>query len=78
MKESAPEVLALKDIDDLVAGVDVLNASVEKLQAGNASLTSTNKALTKQNYSLTKCVSEMEQYSQINNLELKGILSSQG
>lgn len=74
-----PETSKLKaEVQSLVSGVSGLNALVEELRSENATLVASNKSLKKQNEILTNRVSELEQYSRLNNEELKGIPCSQG
>ncbi|XP_075740389.1 uncharacterized protein LOC142786565 [Rhipicephalus microplus] len=62
-----------KQIGELVATAEYVNGVVESLQRDNASLIAENKALKAQNAALSLKVSQMEQYSRINNVEIKGI-----
>lgn len=76
---SAPDVASMKrELDGLVDSVKMLNALVEETRAENSSLAAANEALTAQNAALTKRMAEIEQYSRINNVELKGIPCTQG
>lgn len=76
---SAPDLASMKvELDDLVTSVTHLNSLVEEARAENKALVAANKALTSQNDALTKKIAEMEQYSRINNVELKGIPCTQG
>ncbi|KAH6927671.1 hypothetical protein HPB50_006810 [Hyalomma asiaticum] len=80
-KLQAPELEISKlksEVESLVTGVNGLKALVEELRSENAALVSSNKLLKKQNDTLTKRVSELEQYSRLNNVELKGLPCSQG
>lgn len=60
-----------------VSGMDeslsVLNEIVENTRTQQAELLAANKALTSENKALRNRIAEMEQYSRINNVEIKGV-----
>ncbi|KAH6920411.1 hypothetical protein HPB50_028601 [Hyalomma asiaticum] len=79
MKESGIDVVELKrEVDSLSASVQHLNGLVEDLPSRNATLTDENKHLRSQNQSLTRKVEELEQYSRLGNVEIRGVPCSQG
>lgn len=79
MKESGIDVVDLKkEIDSLNTSAEHLNGLVEELRSQNATLIVENKQLKSQNHSLTRKVEELEQYSRLGNVEIKGIPCSQG
>ncbi|KAH6920333.1 hypothetical protein HPB50_028679 [Hyalomma asiaticum] len=79
MKTSGVDVLELKKhVDSLESSVKFLNDLVDKLHSEKASLVAENKALISENYSLSRKVSELEQYSRMNNVEIRGIPCTQG
>ncbi|KAH7938513.1 hypothetical protein HPB49_024749 [Dermacentor silvarum] len=75
MKTSGVDVLELKKHVD---SLKFLNDLVEKLHSCKASLVAENKALKSENCSLSRRVSELDQYSRINNIEIRGIPCIQG
>ncbi|KAH7933975.1 hypothetical protein HPB49_019995 [Dermacentor silvarum] len=79
MKESGIDVVDLKkEIDSLNTSAEHLNGLVEELRSQNATLIVENKQHKSQNHSLTRKVEELEQYSRLGNVEIKGIPCSQG
>lgn len=79
MKTSGVDVLELKKhVDSLESSVKFLNDLVDKLHGEKASLVAENKALKMENCSLSRRVSELDQYSRINNIEIRGIPCTQG
>lgn len=74
-----PNIVELKgEMEALIKSVDMLNSLVEDARAQNISLTSANKELKAENQALTKRLSELEQHSRINNVEIKGVVCTQG
>lgn len=67
-----------KQIEEFSRSLSFRNEMVEKLKDENNALKASNKALTSQNCALEKRLSEMEQYSRKNNVEIKGVPSTQG
>lgn len=65
-------------LNELVASAEHMNGLVESLRKDNASLIAENKALKNQNVALSRKVAQMEQYSRINNVEIKGIPVTEG
>ncbi|KAH7960195.1 hypothetical protein HPB49_017618 [Dermacentor silvarum] len=55
-----------------------MNDLVESLRQDNASLIAENKALKAENAALSHKVAHMEQYSRINNIEIRGIPVTEG
>ncbi|KAH6921291.1 hypothetical protein HPB50_027721 [Hyalomma asiaticum] len=79
MKTSGVDVLELKKhMGSLEPSFKFLNDLVDKLHSEKASLEAENKALKNENYSLSRKVSELEQYSRMNNVEIRGIPCTQG
>lgn len=77
--ESDPNLAAMTaQLADFATSLSMMETLVEKVKAENASLIIANKALKTQNETLAKKVSEVEQYSRANNIELKGIPCTQG
>ncbi|KAH7949406.1 hypothetical protein HPB49_009359 [Dermacentor silvarum] len=70
-----PNIVELKgEMEAFIKSVDMLNSIVEDARAQNISLTSANKELKAENEALTKRLSELEQHSRINNVEIKGVI----
>lgn len=67
-----------KDIEELQGSLAYLNETVEELKSENEKLKTANLALTARNVALEQKVSELEQYSRKNNVELKGVPCTQG
>ncbi|KAH7960357.1 hypothetical protein HPB49_018922 [Dermacentor silvarum] len=65
-------------MNELVPSTEHLNDLVESLRQYNASLIVENKVLKAQNAALSHEVAHMEQYSRINNVEIKGIPVTEG
>ncbi|XP_037504898.1 uncharacterized protein LOC119380160 [Rhipicephalus sanguineus] len=79
MKSSGVDVLELKKhVDSLESSLKFLNDLVDKLNSEKASLVAENKALKDENCSLSRKVSQLEQYSRMNNVEIRGIPCTQG
>lgn len=77
--KSDPNLAAMNaKLADFATSLSIMETLVDKVKAENASLIIANKALKAQNETLTKKVSEVEQYSRVNNIELKGIPCTQG
>lgn len=60
-------------VTDIDGGLSMLNDIVENSRTQQAELLASNKALLAENEALRKQISEMEQYSRINNVEIKGV-----
>lgn len=67
-----------KEVDDLVASAKFTEKLVEELRQDNAALTSENKSLKSENRMMSKKIAEMEQYSRLNNVEIRGVPCTQG
>lgn len=67
-----------KEVDDLVASAKFTEKLVEELRQDNAALTSENKSLKSENRMMSKKIAEMEQYSRLNNAEIRGVPCTQG
>lgn len=79
MQSSGIDVKELKsEIDDLKQSMEILNGIVETLRSEKEVLAADNKRLLNENNLLSKKVQELEQYSRINNVEIKGIPCTQG
>ncbi|KAH7952812.1 hypothetical protein HPB49_001528 [Dermacentor silvarum] len=66
------------NLASLAESVRFMSEQYDTFKATFNELLSTNKALTAQNHALVKRIADMEQYSRMNNIEIKGIPSSQG
>lgn len=74
-----PEIDALKaEVNSLVSSVEMLNSIVEEVRSESDRLRTVNQALQSQNDALTTRVAELEQYSRLNNIELKNVPCTQG
>ncbi|KAH6922741.1 hypothetical protein HPB50_018781 [Hyalomma asiaticum] len=79
MKESGIDVAELKkEVVSLQSSAEHLNELVEDLRNRNVTLVNENKQLKTQNDSLSRKVEELEQYSRMSNVEIKGVPCSQG
>ncbi|KAH6939903.1 hypothetical protein HPB50_022022 [Hyalomma asiaticum] len=79
MQSSGIDVKELRrEIDDLKQSMEILNGLVETLRSEKAVLAADNKKLLIENSLLSRKVEEIEQYSRINNVEIKGIPCTQG
>lgn len=79
MQTSGVDILELKkQVDELVSSLEHMNSLVEDLRSENASLVADNKALRSENSALTEKVADLEQYSRMNNVEIKGVPCTQG
>lgn len=79
MKSSGIDVKELRsEIDDLKQSMEILNGLVETLRSEKAVLAADNEKLMIENGLLSRKVEEIEQYSRINNVEIKGIPCTQG
>lgn len=79
MQTSGVDVIELKkQVDELVSSLEHMNSLVENLRGENASLVAENKALKSENFVLTEKVADLEQYSRMNNVEVKGVPCTQG
>ncbi|XP_075732983.1 uncharacterized protein LOC142817632 [Rhipicephalus microplus] len=79
MKESGIDVVELKrEVDSLSSSVEHLNGLLEDMRCKNSALSDENTQLRSQNQSLTRRVEELEQYSRLSNVEIKGIPCTQG
>lgn len=66
------------EIEEFRRSLSFMNEMVEKLKKENDALKATNQSLTSRNSVLEKRLSEMEQYSRKNNVEIKGVPSTKG
>lgn len=66
------EVAAMRD------SLSMFNELVENVKKQNSDLATENKALKDENKQLTRRVSELEQYSRLNNVEIKGVPATKG
>lgn len=79
MQTSGVDVVELKkQVDELSSSLEHMNSLVEDLRVKNASLVAENKALKSENLVLTEKVADLEQYSRLNNVEIKGVPCTQG
>ncbi|KAH6922424.1 hypothetical protein HPB50_013597 [Hyalomma asiaticum] len=79
MQSSGIDVKELRrEIDDLKQSMEILNGLVETLRSEKAVLAADNKKMLIENSLLSRKVEEIEQYSRINNVEIKGIPCTQG
>lgn len=67
-----------KKLEGLETSVEFLNKLVKKARAKNCDLKAENKAFLTNNQKLAMKVSELEQYSRLKNVEIKGIPRTQG
>ncbi|KAH9379462.1 hypothetical protein HPB48_010062 [Haemaphysalis longicornis] len=77
--ELARDVKALsQEIEEMKKSLSVFNTLYENMKEKQEQLTSENKVLKKENEQLSKGLAESEQYSRLNNIEIKGIPCTQG
>lgn len=77
--ELAKSVDALQsEVDELKKSLTMFNALYEEMKSSQATLTKENKDLSRANAQLSICVSELEQYSRLNNVEIKGVPLTKG
>lgn len=67
-----------QQIEEFSRSLSFMNGMVEKLKDENDALKAANKALTSRNSVLEKRLSDMEQYSRKNNVEIKSVPSTKG
>lgn len=67
-----------QQIEEFSRSLSFMNEMVEKLKDENDALKAANKALTSRNSVLEKRLSDMEQYSRKNNVEIKSVPSTKG
>lgn len=67
-----------KAVDELVASAEYTEKLVEDLRKQNASLTTENKSLKSENRTMSRKIAELEQYSRMNNVEVRGVPCTQG
>lgn len=66
------------EVAEMRKSLEMFNSLYEQMKKDQEALTSDNKALKKENENLAKRLAESEQYSRINNIEIKGIPCTQG
>ncbi|KAH6936252.1 hypothetical protein HPB50_015170 [Hyalomma asiaticum] len=66
------------EVKGMDASLKILNDITEAVRVQQQELCSTNKALKNENETLKKKVADLEQYTRLNNVEIKGVPSSQG
>lgn len=66
------------ELEEMRKSLSMFNELYEKMKEDQATLAKNNKELTRANHELTMRVAELEQYSRNNNLEIKGVPSTQG
>lgn len=67
-----------KEFESMKSSLTMFNTIVETMKAQQAALMKENKELARGNRQLTQRVAELEQYSRINNVEIKGVPLTQG
>lgn len=67
-----------KEVSEMAGSLQLLNDVVEKARSQQMELFTSNKALKNENEALRKRVAELEQYSRLNNVEIKGVPCTQG
>lgn len=77
--ELAKEVDVLrKEVEELHKSLSMFNKLYEAMKNQQEGLAKENKELGRSNQQLTKRVAELEQYSRLNNAEIKGVPQTQG
>ncbi|KAH6938153.1 hypothetical protein HPB50_007316 [Hyalomma asiaticum] len=77
--ELAKELQALRqEVAELEASLVMFNDLCERVKNDNEALTKANKVLRDENIKLSKQMCDLEQYSRLNNVELKGIPETKG
>lgn len=77
--ELSREVDALrKEVVEMRKSLEMFNSLYEKMKLDQEALASENKALKKENEHFAKRLADSEQYSRINNIEIKGIPCTPG
>lgn len=77
--ELAKEVDVLrKEVVELRNSLSMFNELYEAMKIQQEGLAKENKELARSNQQLTKRVAELEQYSRLNNVEIKGVPQTQG
>lgn len=77
--ELAKEMQALRaEVATMKESLDMFNGLYEAVKKKNEDLAQENKTLKEENQKIVKRMSELDQYSRLNNVELKGIPSTQG
>lgn len=77
--ELAKSVEALqKEVQEMQNSFTLFNELYETMKTQQETLVKENKELSRKNEQLTQRVCELEQYSRMNNVEIKGIPTSQG
>lgn len=72
--ELAREVdLLRQEVEEMKKSLSMFNEICEAMKTEQTRLTSENKALKKENEKLSKRLGETEQYSRVNNIEIKGV-----
>lgn len=67
-----------KQVENLEASVGLLNDIIEKLREEKLQLAADNKRLASENKALSERMAEQEQYSRMNNVEVRGVPCTQG
>lgn len=77
--ELSKEVDLLRnEVEEMRKSLAMFNSLYEEMKAQQEGLTKENKELTRSNQQLTKRMAELEQYSRINNVEIKGVPQTKG
>lgn len=66
------------EVVELKKSMDFINKEFEAAKTANATLAAKNKKLEENNDTLMRKVAQLEQYSRLNNLEIKGVPVTQG
>ncbi|KAH8008617.1 hypothetical protein HPB51_000186 [Rhipicephalus microplus] len=67
-----------KKVDDLVVSAKFTEKIVEELRQDNAALMAKKKSLNSENRMMSRKLAEIEQYSRLNNVEIRGVPCTQG
>lgn len=79
VQENKEEFKALQqELESLKKSMSVISDSFDDLRTAHATLVTENKELRKQNELLSHQVQELDQYSRLNNLEIRGVPQTQG
>ncbi|KAH7949382.1 hypothetical protein HPB49_008939 [Dermacentor silvarum] len=75
----AKDIAALRaELSSVKEAMSMINVLYESMKTQNESLTKENKSLKDENELLPKRLSALEQYSRLNNVEIKGVPATQG
>lgn len=66
------------EIDDIKKAMDFMSSKFEAAKSENSGLKSDNKHLNENNQMLLQKIRHLEQYSRLNNLEIRGVPTTQG